>query len=239
VAAGRLLGVTGVRTLADDLLVLAIGGRGRLRLAGTLPYGLRGAELAELVAAGRVAVETKGGPIRLTVLDPSPVGDALLDRAIQWLLSEPVPVHPTAFIRRPVGRSPNIHLDHLEALGTIAVDTSPGGRPAPARIRVIDPEHRAAARTRVDHVLDPDRQHDPHDEMLAALVQAIGLGSKLYAGPIRRRQRKRLEKIAELNWAAITVRRAVPGSRSDPSLPWTTTHFGGLPPGTTGPGDTP
>ncbi|WNI16134.1 GOLPH3/VPS74 family protein [Actinacidiphila sp. ITFR-21] len=223
-----------MRTLADDLLVLSIGRSGRLRCAETLPYGLRGAELADLVAAGRVAVETTGGPIRIAVLDPSPVGDVLLDRAIRWVLREPSPLHPSAFVKRTVGRSPGAHIDHARDLGTVTVDPRRAGRPAPGRIRVVDPAHREAARARVDHVVDSDRPLDAldaQDVVLAALVQAIGLGDRLYAGPVHRRRRRRLDGIAERHWAAVIVRRAVPQPRSGPSLPGSDGHFGGMPPG--------
>ncbi len=98
---------------------------------------------------------------------------------------------------------------------------------------MVDPEHRNAARARVDRVVD-DQPHDAQDLVLAALVQAIGLGGRLYAGPVHRRSRGRLKQIAERNWSAATVRRAVPHSRADPSLPWSTGHFGGLPPGAGG-----
>jgi hypothetical protein len=87
----------------------------------------------------------------------------------------------------------------------------------------------------VDRAVDPGRPAAARDEALAALVQSIGLGDRLYAGPLRRRRRGRLNELAQRHWAALVVRRSVPGARSEVSLPWTGTQFGGLPPGAAGP----
>jgi hypothetical protein len=68
--------------LAEELFLLAINDdKGTLvgSASITLPYGLAGAILAELVLLGKLAINEKR---RLVILDPTPTGVELLDEAL-------------------------------------------------------------------------------------------------------------------------------------------------------------
>ena len=81
--------------LADDLLLLAVDpGHHRLESVEVLDYGLRAAELTELIWAERVAIETSDGPIRLSVRDATPLGDEQLDSALRSLGEGRAPLTP-------------------------------------------------------------------------------------------------------------------------------------------------
>ncbi len=66
--------------LSDDLLLLAVSVSRvpDVRFGFWLEFGLAGAELVRLAAAGRVSIE-RG---RITVRSTEPTGDALLDEAL-------------------------------------------------------------------------------------------------------------------------------------------------------------
>ena len=66
-------------TLGDDLVLLSVSqGGGRVSAPNVTGVGLMGAELVRLAASGRIDI-TAG---RITVLDPSPTGDAEADAAL-------------------------------------------------------------------------------------------------------------------------------------------------------------
>ena len=74
-------------TLAEELLLLALDDeKGSVSFSASmaLPYGLAGATLMELILRGRLAVEDG----KLTVADPAPTGDELLDEAAAAIRAE-------------------------------------------------------------------------------------------------------------------------------------------------------
>lgn len=194
-------------------MLLSINAKtGRIDVAETLPYGLCGAELVELLKAGRIKVETSGGPIRIVVLDPSPIGDDRLDKQLALIRDQHAPPHPTTWIRMsPLrGKTQDAYLKRLKELGAITVDAPPQHQPGPGRIRTADSAHRKAVKARLDEVVRSGEVRHPDDAALAGLVYAIGLSAKLYRGPLNRRARKRFEEIAKKDWGAITILRSLP-----------------------------
>ena len=90
--------VSSMRTLGDDIVLLALRPDGRLAAAAKLRFALSGAELVGLAEAGRVGVDSD----RIVVLDSAPTGDPLLDAALEDLVGRrhPTPPRPRRNPRR-------------------------------------------------------------------------------------------------------------------------------------------
>jgi hypothetical protein len=90
--------VTGIDFLCEDLLLLAIGTcQGRLGRAYAISYGLMGAELVRLAAAGRITIAED----RVLVASAAPTGDAELDAALARISESASPPRPGEWVARP------------------------------------------------------------------------------------------------------------------------------------------
>lgn len=110
-------------TLVDELALAAVRDTpGRLRVDGTtLSAGLAGAIVAELWLAGRVTVTDK----RLVVVNPTPLGVALFDQALNRMAGRPKPRRPEAWLQRLSSAQARREVfDRLASLNRISVDTS-------------------------------------------------------------------------------------------------------------------
>ncbi|MFF4604160.1 GPP34 family phosphoprotein [Streptomyces sp. NPDC001339] len=203
-------------TLPEELLLLALDPvRGRLLNNPTyLRYGLAGAALADLEAAGRIAVD-RGD--RITVTNPLPLDDPVLDHALTAL---PAPAKGGDGVKahrwvRGSGRSVQelclrrleergaLRREHHRALGLFPYDRFPAGPvdlAAPARARFT-----AAADARF-----PDRR----GRLLAAYVSATGLDTGLLPGGAHRPLRRDLRRLAKEEWTAYAAFRAVQHDKS-------------------------
>ncbi|MFG2191253.1 GPP34 family phosphoprotein [Streptomyces sp. NPDC048639] len=197
-------------TLAEELLLLALDpATGKPRCRGSfLQYGLAGAVLAELEAAGRI-VEDHG---RITLMNPVPIGDPVLDGA---LASLPGPrkakgVRIQRWIRGSSWQIEEACARRLAQRGAIRIEKhrsllffryhlypSAGydwSTPAVARFR-------SAAKVRF-----PDRR----SRMLAGLVSAVDLASGIVPGSGgARRIRREMHRLTDEQWPASAVRRTV------------------------------
>jgi hypothetical protein len=206
--------------LADDLLLLAVDpAHHRLDAAQVLDYGLRAAELAELIWAERVTIETSGGPIRLSVRDAAPLGDEQLDSALRSLVEGRAPLTPTSWIGKAAPTLRRTYLKRLSQAKVLGYDEHERAV-IPSTVEVLDPQRRLVVKQRIERLLSADEPDDSgssghvtslrRDSALAGIVAGIGLGDRLYRGLTHRRERERLRKFAGTNWIAATVRRAIP-----------------------------
>jgi Golgi phosphoprotein 3 (GPP34) len=87
--------------IAEDLLLLATDdATGKITVSSTqLDPALAGAVLIELVVAGRVNLQGEGRHARVIVIDGTPLGDPVLDFALQSLVEEG-PLKPVSAIQR-------------------------------------------------------------------------------------------------------------------------------------------
>ncbi|MEU5209776.1 GPP34 family phosphoprotein [Streptomyces sp. NPDC020742] len=210
-------------TLPEELLLLAHDPvRGRpLTIPGYLRYGLAGAALAELEATGRIAVDRSD---RITVANPLPLGDPILDGALATL---PAPAKGGRAIRahrwvRQAGRPvQELCLRRLEERGAL--------RREPRRALGLFPYERfpagatdltGPARARFKAALDAplaDRRAplpDPRARLLAAYASAIDLDRKLLPGGRFRPLRRDLRRLAKEEWTANAAFRAVQHDKS-------------------------
>ncbi len=105
--------------LAEELLLLALeDGRGRINSAASasLPFGLAGAMLMDLILSERPGTEQD----RVVVLDPSPTGDGLLDDALREIGAARKPRGAEHWVRVLGGRWPKDQVtDRLMARGVL------------------------------------------------------------------------------------------------------------------------
>ncbi|MFG2828811.1 GPP34 family phosphoprotein [Streptomyces sp. NPDC048434] len=198
-------------TLPEELLLLALDPvRGRsLNHTKYLRYGLAGAALADLEEAGRIAVE---GRDRITVTNPLPLGDPVLDGALAAL---PDPAKQRSGVKaqrwvRGAGRPvQELCLRRLEERGALRRETRralglfPYERFPAGAVDLIGP-----ARDRFAAALGagfPDRR----SRLIAALASATDLDRKLLLSREYRPVRREMKRLAREIWTAHAVQRAV------------------------------
>jgi Golgi phosphoprotein 3 (GPP34) len=190
-------------SLGEDLLLVAIDpSNGVLRCRGDIQYGLMGAELVELAAAGLVELAAD----RISVVQPVPVtADSALAAAVSSLAAARRPPRVRAWVGKPRRGIANSYLTRLIDAGTVRRQ---GGVLRP-RWPVTDAARAATVRARLDTLVLGTDQADAGELTFAALADAIGLVALLYRGRDHRQARKRLRDITKGHWAAEPVRRAV------------------------------
>lgn len=198
-------------TLVEELLLLAYDdATGRDRSGGFLEIGLSGAIMLELTLAGRLDVVDK----KVKVLDPSPVGDALLDDRLAAIAADK-PRAPKAVVERTAKGLKRTVLDTLVAAGVLRHrrDTALGIFPL-HRYLPNDPAAEADARARLTAAVDAARASDARTAALAALVYAMKLERVTFPGRKVGPTRKALKAIAQGSWAGEATRRAVDAAQA-------------------------
>ncbi|MGW5941974.1 GOLPH3/VPS74 family protein [Streptomyces celluloflavus] len=203
-------------TLPEELLLLALDpGRGRPVVSRTsLRYGLAGAALADLAAAGRITPEGDG---RFSVASPLPLHDPVLDGALAAL---PGPAKGGRGIRarrwvHGAGRTvQELCLDRLVERGAVrrrsgrVLGLFPYARFPAGRVDLTGP-----ARSRFKAAADAHFP-DPRSRLLGALASATGLDAKLLPGGAWRPLRRELRRLAKEEWTAHAVRQAIQQDRN-------------------------
>ena len=198
-----------METLGEDLLLLAIDpGNGALRHRSRLRFGLMGAELAALAAAGRIDISNG----RIVVTDGTGVatGDEDLDAALAALSTARRPPRPSNWVSHARRNITERYLERLAAAGSVQRQKGALVTKWP----IVDGSRPSAARAKVDAVALGAGQFDAAEAALAGLISAIGLSSQLYPGWGNRAVRRRLREIASQQWAAEAVRRAIAAAES-------------------------
>jgi hypothetical protein len=195
-------------TLGEDLLLLSIRPRdGKIMTARRIDYGLMGAELIRLAAAGRIDIVDD----RVVVRDPAATGDAELDAALLTLVGSRPP-RPETWVGLPRRGIRDAYASRLISAGALREPPS-GGIFSSRRYRIAAPERAAAARSRLDAITQSTGpQVDVGQAAFGGLASAIGLGHVLYPGRPGRSLRARLIQIARWEPAAHTTSAAAAGS---------------------------
>ncbi|HXV92719.1 MAG TPA: GPP34 family phosphoprotein [Pseudonocardia sp.] len=200
-------------TFAQDLVLLLhdpVSGRPLVDRT-SLDRAAGGALLLDLTATGRVRADGEGKRARITVTDPSPTGDPLLDDALRRLgRSRPGGSRraPGA-VERLARRTRPAVLRQLVARGVL--------REEPSRVLgifprtswpALDPAPRAELVARIAAVLLDGVDPDERLAVLISLVHAVRAEHKVVDGP-RRALRARAAQVAAGDWAGAAVRSAV------------------------------
>jgi hypothetical protein len=204
--------------LAEDLLLLITDdASGRLSApADRVDAGLGGANLVELTLRNKVdrsGEQDPGKPGRIIVRDPSPLGDAILDTALETVTAYQGK-RPSTVIR-PLSKNLRRTLyERLAGNGVVGAERRKIFGVFPShRWPAQDTSHEAEVRRLMTQALVQQVAPDTRTAALIALVHAVGCVDKIVDprqhGLPKRELRARAKKIAEGNWASAAVRKAI------------------------------
>ena len=204
--------------IAEDLLLLLTDDvSGRLAVPATnANAALGGAVLAELALLGKVGLSGEadaGKPGRLVVNDPSPAGDAVLDAALEVVLTH-LGKKPSTVIR-PLGKHLRQALDErLAAAGVLRAQQARIAGIFPAhRWPALDTSHEEQARQQLADALTRQAAPDSRTAALVALLYALKCEHKVVDprpyGLSRGQLRARAEEIAMDSWVSAAVRQVI------------------------------
>lgn len=193
-------------TLAEEIALLAYDDKTGKQVGGMfVSYGLGGALLAELALLGRVELTEK----RVTVTDPSPTGDALLDDALRRIVETPGrrPARWVDALRKGVEAAV---LDRLVASGQLRKEEGRVLLVVPVtRYPAADDSAERDARDRLHVAVRPGSSPDQRTVALALLAHACGMDAQAFPGVDGKALRNRLDELAAGDWAAKATKQAV------------------------------
>lgn len=195
-----------MRTLGEDIVLLAIQQDGKLAAHAKLRFAVGGSELVRLAAIRRVDV-VKG---RIVVLDPSPTGDPLLDTALAGIARSRRAPHAKQWVSNARTTLPEAYLDGLARRGVVRREQRKAlGLFTTTRWFVVDLAQYSAARGRLDAVALSQGPVDSGQAALGGLVHAVALDHQLYPGRDGHAARDRLKRIARRDPSVRSVQAAV------------------------------
>jgi hypothetical protein len=197
--------------LAEELLLLALDDETGKNQLSSIDLGLAGAVLIELALLERVRVAERGESVKAgrLVVTPGPAPE------------NPVLARGLAVVSEREGRKPESVLQALgkglrERLSDALVDAGVLRRESRRvlglvpvqRLPAQDGSHEATLRERIWVALN-GAQPDPRTAAMIALLSALNAVTTVFDAPNRRAVRKRAKEIAEGQWAASAVRKAI------------------------------
>ncbi|WP_350273957.1 GPP34 family phosphoprotein [Kribbella sp. HUAS MG21] len=198
--------------IAEDLLLLLYDDATGKPIAGSpgLDYALAGAVLIELTMQRKLDITTEGKPGRLEVLDGAPTGDPILDERLAYVVGKPgkkpkdqlgkLSKHLRDQLLARLAERGILQADQGKVLGLFPVTRWP------AR----DARHEQEVRTRLTGVLIQGLAPDERTGALIALLSALNAVPKVVTDAVDKRALKqRAKEIAESDWAAEAVKKAV------------------------------
>lgn len=203
--------------LADELLLLAYNDQGDAEISSSsLNLGLAGSVLLELALAGKFDVDGEG---KIVVTDAAPTGDPVLDESLSTVANDKKTRTPRDWVAKLPGDK--LHerlLDDMVGAGVLNREKDkvlwvfPRTRFPAAQ--GVEPPQEADARQRLNAALDGPDPVPPRTSALAALVQATGLGGKVFKGRKSGDVKKRITAMTEASiasgqWASDGVRKAI------------------------------
>lgn len=213
-----------MRTLGEDIILLALKPDGRLRMWDRLRFAVAGSELVRLAASGRV--EIVDGRITAGEAGPSELADPLLAAALADIRGSKQQPPAGAWVAGRPQRVVDAYLAALDAAGIVRTERRRMlGLTLATRWYVVDAPRQEQARARLDQIALADRAQtgagtggEPWNETavmsdgggdgggeagaqaaLCGLVTAIGLDRELYPGPESEPARARLAAAGRRN----------------------------------------
>ncbi|TDD12726.1 GPP34 family phosphoprotein [Nonomuraea deserti] len=191
-------------TIAEEFLLLAYrDDKGTPLINSTqLDSALAGALLAELAVGGRLDLSDK----KVTVTDPSPLGDAELDATLTRIATEGKARKPAWWVQRiQSGKLRKRLLTRLAESGVLAEERGRALGIFPVtRWPEAHPGVEADVRERVSAVL-AGAAPDARTAVLIAIAHAAGLDRKAFPGA----SKQRIKEISEGAWTADAVAKAI------------------------------
>lgn len=200
--------------IAEDLLLLLLDDETGKPIVGQpgMDNALARAMLVELAALGKVDVADEQDAVRsgrLVVRDPSPTGDARLDRVLQ-VIADKQGSKPERVLGPVAKHLRQELLDGLAQRGVLREDKGQilGIFPT-TRWPAQDSTHEAGIRAALDQALLHNATPKAHIGALISLLAALEVVPKVVSAPDRRALKRRAKEISEGQWAATAVRQAV------------------------------
>jgi hypothetical protein len=195
--------------LAEEFTLLAYQDDGSPEIDGTrLDHGAGGAVLLELALAGRVEVADK----RVAVIDPTPTGDPLIDRALSEIGASK-PRKPDAWVQRFAKGTREQVLESLVAAEVLRKEQGKVLLVFPRTKYVaahgVEPVAETEARQRLVGAISAAGEVEPRTAALCSLVAATGLDRKVFARLERKQVKARLKQISGGAWAATAVKKSI------------------------------
>lgn len=201
--------------IAEDLLLLLYDDEsGKPIVASTqLEYALAGAVLLELTLLGRIDLAGDGEDVkrgRLVVRDPAPTGNAVLDERLR-IVEDKEGRKPKDLIGKLSKRLRDSLLQELANRGVLRAEHGKVMGLIPViRWPANDARQEHELRTALDSVLRIGTTPDHRTAALIALLHAVDSVPKVITdAPDKRALKRRAKEIAESEWAADAVRKAV------------------------------
>lgn len=194
-------------TLAEELMLLALDdetGKGASRSG--LDQGLAGAVLCELVLVERIAILDDRVVLRADGLTGEPAEDAVLEK----IAVREKPRKPADWVGRLASGVRKDVLARLQERGLIRAERHKllGLLPS-TRYPEADGSAERVIRERLDAVLAEGAEPDDRTAALIAIAHAAGVGKILAGGRPWKEVESRAKEIAEGDWAADAVRKAI------------------------------
>ncbi|WP_106849845.1 GPP34 family phosphoprotein [Blastococcus sp. Marseille-P5729] len=196
--------------LTQELLLIALDDEsGKKHKSDTIDYGLAGAVVAELALLGRVDL-TDG---QVTVVDPSPTGDPVID---ELLAAAGEKRRKTKSFVTKYGRKMSAKVaEQLIDAGIVTEGRRhffgiiPSSRHHPTQ---ASPEREI--RTRLNAVVLQQMPADPRTAALVALIEATELHKQAFPDADKRDVKERMKAIAASDASGRAVRKAIDDVRS-------------------------
>lgn len=186
-------------TLAEELALLALDDKTGERLdlpVNALGYGLAGAMILDLSLAGRIDTDLR----QLTVINPAPTGDSLLDPWLSLLQAAPRPESVMFWLRELALREEEIHQAAVDRLIQRGILRREEHRLfwvfSARRYPTLDGTERTEVRTRLSHLILGNDLPTPRDAILLSLIHGCHLSERLFAGLDLEARKNRLETLA-------------------------------------------
>ncbi|MFI5697126.1 GPP34 family phosphoprotein [Kribbella sp. NPDC051586] len=201
--------------IAEDLLLLLYDDQTGKPIAGSpgLDYALAGAVLIELTLQGKLDITSQGSgekPGRLKVVNGAPTGDPILDERLSYVFGKPGK-KPKDQIGALSKRLRDQLLIRLAERGVLEQEEGRvlGLFPV-TRWPAKDARHEAEVRAQLQSVLTQGMAPDQRTGALIALLSALNVVPKVVTDAVDKRAlQQRAKEIAESDWAADAVKRAV------------------------------
>jgi len=196
--------------LADKLMLILLRSDGKVMSGGYTDLILGGAVLSDLILHGRIDVAGQGESVkagRLVVRSTVPVGDELLDTALQELIDRPGN-RPSSVVRTLVKQ--DTVLRRLTADRIVSA--------APRRVLwvfpvsswpTLDGRRADQVRRHLQRVLDGSARPEPETAVLVMLLFAGGMLHKTVPTDDRKAQKASAKHLAQDEWAPAKMRKAL------------------------------
>ena len=175
----------------------------------SLRYALAGAVLMDIALENRIDTDPK----RLTLLDPTPIGDDLLDPTLESI-AQSTEVHDIChWIEHTAENAYSVREKAMKRLITHGILESRDDRFLwvfrSRRYPVVDGKAEREVKLRIMEVLFSDEIPDPRDVMLICLAEACGILSRLVSREELDRASARIEQVRKLDLIGQAMSQAI------------------------------